>query len=189
MPRERLNRAAVIVAASRLLDSENGSELRLSELAAELGVRTPSLYNHVAGIDDLQAGVALYGTEELGKRIARAAVGRSGYAALWAVACAYRQFARERPGLYQVTLRAPASSEPARVAVSDDIIDVLKAVLDPLGFSEDRAVHLIRGLRSLLHGFVALELAGGFGMPLDVDESFCQIFGIFLAGLQHGAVE
>ena len=39
---------------------------------------------------------------------------------------------------------------------------------DQLGFSEKEAVHLIRGLRAMLHGFVDLERQAGFGMPQDL---------------------
>jgi AcrR family transcriptional regulator len=185
MPKERLNRAVVVRAAAELIDGDGGSEMTLADLAAHLNVRTPSLYNHISGVDDLQAGVALFGTEELSKRIARAAIGRSGDAALWAIASAYREFAKERPRLYQATLRAPASSEPSRIVASNDIIDVLKVVLEPYGFSDERAIHTIRGLRSLMHGFVSLELVGGFGMPFDVDESYHDLIETFVAGLRQ----
>ena len=186
MPKERLNRAAVIRAAAELLDRD-GRSATLADLAAQLGVRTPSLYNHVSGVDDLQTGIALFGTEELGRRIARAAIGRSGDAAIWAVACAYRDFAKEQPGLYQTTLRAPASSEASRTAISDEIIDVLKMVLEPFCLTDDKAIHVIRGLRSLMHGFVSLELAGGFGIPLDVDESYRYLITTFVVGLRQAS--
>lgn len=41
----------------------------------------------------------------------------------------------------------------------------------------------IRALRSVAHGFVSLELAGGFGLPLDRDESFARLVQMFLDGL------
>ncbi|HEX7103776.1 MAG TPA: TetR-like C-terminal domain-containing protein [Nitrolancea sp.] len=184
MPKRNLSRDSVVRAGADLLDECSGSELKLADLAARLGVRVPSLYNHVDGADDLRAGLALYGAEELGRRLGRAAIGRSGEDALWALADAYRTFAKERPGLYLVTLRAPAPGEAERIAASDEIIAVLTRVLEPFGFAHDRAIHAIRGLRSLLHGFVSLELAGGFGMPLDVDESFRQLISSFIAGLR-----
>ncbi|MGB8345073.1 MAG: TetR-like C-terminal domain-containing protein [Ktedonobacteraceae bacterium] len=30
----------------------------------------------------------------------------------------------------------------------------------------------MRILRSMLHGFVSLEMIGGFGLPLEIDETF-----------------
>jgi hypothetical protein len=36
----------------------------------------------------------------------------------------------------------------------------------------DDAIDAIRALRSTLHGFVALESGGGFGLNVDIDRSF-----------------
>ncbi|HVX30552.1 MAG TPA: WHG domain-containing protein [Nitrolancea sp.] len=189
MPKRNLSRAAVIQAAAELLDECAGSELKLSDLAARLGVRVPSLYNHVDGADDLKAGVALYGLEELRDRLANAAIGRAGEDALLAIASAYRSFAKERPGLYTPTLRAPAPDDTARIAASDEIIMILRRVLEPFDLSDEDTIHVIRGLRSLLHGFVSLELAGGFGIPLDVDESFHRLIRVYLDGLRDESAD
>jgi hypothetical protein len=35
-----------------------------------------------------------------------------------------------------------------------------------------------------VHGFSTLEVSGGFGMPLDLDESFSRLVNVFIAGLQ-----
>src|SRR6188472_3803521 len=139
MPKRNLTRDAVVRTAAVLLDECAGSELKLADLAARLGVRVPSLYNHVAGADDLNAGIALYGTEDLGRRLGHAAIGRSGEDALWALADTYRAFAKERPGLYLLTLRAPTRAETERIIASDEIITILRRVLEPFGLTDDRA--------------------------------------------------
>jgi AcrR family transcriptional regulator len=189
MPKRNLTRAAVVQAAADLLDECTGAELKLADLAARLGVRVPSLYNHIEGADDLRAAIARFGTEELGRKLAHAAIGRSGEDALWAIADAYRAFAKARPGIYPLTLRAPSPDDVARIAASDAIIEVIKRVLEPFGLTDDETIHVIRGLRSLLHGFVSLELAGGFGLPFDVDVSFRRLISAFLTGLRKNANE
>jgi len=35
-----------------------------------------------------------------------------------------------------------------------------------------------------VHGFTTLEVSGGFGMPLDLDESFARLVNLFIAGLE-----
>ena len=40
-------------------------------------------------------------------------------------------------------------------------------------------------LRSVIHGFATLEVAGGFGLPLDCDESFRRLIAMLIAGLQE----
>jgi hypothetical protein len=49
--------------------------------------------------------------------------------------------------------------------------------------TEEAALHAIRGLRSVLHGFASLEQKGGFGLPLDLDVSFRLLVDAFLTGL------
>jgi hypothetical protein len=52
------------------------------------------------------------------------------------------------------------------------VLRTVAAVLSGFGLTGDDMVHAIRGLRALMHGFVSLEAAGGFAMPLDLDESY-----------------
>ena len=42
---------------------------------------------------------------------------------------------------------------------------------------------MIRGFRSILHGFASIESSGGFGLPLDLDVSFKMLVDTFLAGV------
>ena len=44
-------------------------------------------------------------------------------------------------------------------------------------------MHVIRGLRSALHGFVDLEITGGFGLPEDVEASFALLVEVFVRTL------
>jgi hypothetical protein len=38
----------------------------------------------------------------------------------------------------------------------------------------------------MVHGFATLEVAGGFGLPKDCDESFRRLVEALVAGLQKG---
>ena len=60
-------------------------------------------------------------------------------------------------------------------------------MLEPYGLDEDAAIHAVRGLRSIAHGFATLELAGGFGIPLARDESYLRLLRAYVAGLRAGA--
>lgn len=63
------------------------------------------------------------------------------------------------------------------------ILDIILAVLSAYHLSCEDALHAIRGIRSIVHGFVTLEAAGGFGLPMSVDESFRRLVQNFVAGL------
>lgn len=56
-PRDTLNRAKVLCAAMELADESGVESLSMRGLARKLGVEAASLYNHVAGKDDLLDGI------------------------------------------------------------------------------------------------------------------------------------
>lgn len=186
-PRARLSREAVVEEAARLIDEEGLEALSLSALASRLGIRTPSLYNHVDGLEGLRRELALLGVRELGRRLGRAAIGKSTDEAIFAIARAYREFVKERPGLYAATLRSSRLSypeDPAFQAAEGEVLETVLAVLASYGLRGDDALHATRGFRSMVHGFATLEVAGGFGIPLDLDESFERLLRTFVAGLR-----
>ena len=188
MPRRPgLDSAAILQAAVELLDNEGSSALSMGRLAERLGVQTPSLYNHINGLPDLLRRLALRNLQELAACMGDAAVGRAGPDALGAVAVAYRAYIKQHPGLYMASLRASgagATPDPELAAAEERVVRVVLAVLASLGVHGADAIHATRGLRSLVHGFATLEIAGGFGLPLDCDESFGRLVRLFVNGLQ-----
>ena len=187
MPRRGLDRAAVVAAAAALADAEGLEHLTLARLAERLEVRTPSLYNHVGGLKGLRRELAVHGLRELARRLERAAVGKAGDDALVALAHAYRDFAREHPGVYAATLPSPEPDDAEWATVGAEVVGIVLAVLAGYGLEGEEALHAVRGLRSLLHGFVSLEAVEGFRLPLDHDESFRRLLQVFIAGLRSSA--
>ncbi len=187
MPRAGLTRARVVEAAGALADEVGLEELSLVDLAERLGVRKPSLYNHVAGIGDLRRELALVGLRELGRSLSRAAAGKAGDEGLFALAEAYRAFVKQRPGLYEATVRSYRLSDPDNPdlgAAESEALEPVLAVLASCGIrGAEEAIHAARGLRSVAHGFATLEVAGGFGISLDSNESFRRLVRAYAAGL------
>jgi AcrR family transcriptional regulator len=184
MPRAGLDPATVVDAAARLADQDGLDRLTLARLAAELGIRAPSLYAHVSGLDDLRRRVRAVGARELAGLLADAAAGRAGRDALHAVAIAYRDFARRRPGVYDAMQRAPEPGDEVEDVEATRLLGLLAAVLRGYGLEGDDATHGIRLMRSSLHGFVALEAGGGFALPLPLDESFERLIEMLDRGLR-----
>jgi len=185
MPRAGLDQATIVAAAAAIADVEGLASVTIARLAAHFGVRPPSLYNHVAGLDAIRRALTLRGLHELhAALIAAARADTADPDPVLALALAYRAFARARPGLYTAALVRAADPDDAEAqAASAAILDLVAAALAPHARSGDALIHAIRGLRSLLHGFIVLETAGGFGIPLDPDESFRRSIGIYTAGL------
>jgi AcrR family transcriptional regulator len=185
MPRAGLSPAAVVGAAADLADAHGLDAVTLAAVAGAVGVRTPSLYNHVGGLDDVRRGVALTALRELGDALRDAAVGRAADDALVAFARAYRAYARAHPGRYAAVQRAPAADDAELAAAGARAVDALLAVLAGYGLAADDAIHAARAVRSALHGFVALEAGGGFGIPVDLDESFDRMVAALARGLRE----
>ena len=55
------------------------------------------------------------------------------------------------------------------------------------GLEGDDAIHAARAVRAALHGFAVLEAGGGFGIKLDLDESFARLVGLLDRGLTTGS--
>lgn len=186
MPRAGLTAQTVTDAAAELADADGLEAVTLAALAARLGVRAPSLYAHVEGLDDLRGRIAARGAEQLAERLQAAVAGRSGATALRALAAAYRDYAREHPGAYAALQRVTGRDARAAEA-AERTVGVVLAVLEGFGIEGDAALHATRAIRSALHGFVLLEAQEGFGLPLDVDESFGVLVGVLDRGLRGEA--
>jgi AcrR family transcriptional regulator len=183
VPRRGLDRAQVIAAASAIADADGLAAVTLARVAAALDVRSPSLYNHVAGREGLLRGVATQATAELAAALRRAATGRAGAEAIAAVAAAQRDYAHAHPGRYAATVAAPAPGDTEHEAAAAEAVDVLAAVLGGAGLAGDDLIHAVRALRSAVHGFAALEAAGGFAMAVDRDVSFRRLVEALASGI------
>lgn len=187
--RAGLDRAAVVVAAAKLVDEEGVEQLSLGRLAERLGIRTPSLYNHVAGLPGLRHELAVYCARDLLNHLTRATIGAARADAILALADAYRAYARQYPGRYSLTLQAPPPDDTQMAELAQELVSVIWAILRPYNLGDENTIHAIRSLRSIVHGFVSLEVAGGFAMPVALDDSFHWLLNLFIAGLASQASE
>jgi len=183
MPRAGLTPDAVVDAASAVANADGLEAVTLARLAADLGVRSPSLYKHVDSLDAIRRALAVRGLKEANARAQRATIGKSRDEALFAFAHSYWQFARDEPGLYAASLRAAKPGEKDVAAAGEALIGTLLAVLAGYGVKGDDALHATRGLRAVIHGFVSLDAAGGFRLKLDLNESFDRLLSAFAGDL------
>lgn len=189
MPRAGLTPDTVINAAAAVADKDGLEAVTLARLAADLGVRPPSLYKHVDGLDAVKRALAVRGVTEANRRIGQATVGKARDEAMFALAHAYWQFARERPGLYAASLRAARPGEKDVAAAGEALLGTVLSVLSGYGVRGDDALHATRGLRAIIHGFVSLDAAGGFRLKLNLNESFDRLLTAFAKDLtERGAI-
>lgn len=188
MPRRaRVDKDKVVSAAASLVNREGADALSLNRLASGLGIKPPSLYNHIDGLPHLLVELGILNTRKMAECMTEAVIGKSGPDAIRSLAHAYRNYIKENPGLYLVTLKASNNLQkesPELRTMEAKVVSIVQAVIAPYGLSEEDALHTIRGFRSMVHGFTTIEIAGGFGLSLDCDESFNRIVAIFIDSLE-----
>ena len=182
--RGRLDRSAILERAARLADRDGLEALTLIALAGELGIRPPSLYNHVASLEELRRALAVRALGELDAALGRAALGKAGTGDVVALGEAYRAYAHAHPGLYAAIPAVGSSTTPELNVARTALMDTVGVVLRGFGLvEEDELLHAMRALYSLMHGFVSLEAAGGFAIPVEPAASFRWLLAHFSVGL------
>jgi AcrR family transcriptional regulator len=189
VPRAGLSRDAVTRIALELVDGGGPTgfaDLTLAKVAAQAGVATPSLYKHVGSLAALRREVSVVAVGDLTRAMADATIGLSGPVAVEALAHAMRGFARAHPGRWTAAQAAPDPDDPDDAVLStaaDRSVRTVAAVLRGFDLPEGRTIDAIRSVRASVHGFVSLELTGGYRLPDDLDASFSTHVAMMLAGL------
>ncbi|WP_318214952.1 TetR-like C-terminal domain-containing protein [Streptomyces sp. SCL15-6] len=185
MPRAGLTTERVVAAAADLADEAGFESVTVSALARRLGVKDASLYTHVRGLHDLRARMALLAGGELIEEIAAAVAGRAGKEALAAFAGAYRAYALSHPGRYAATQIRVDPSLAADSPALRRTAEITYGMLRAYGLGEPDLTDAVRLLRSTFHGYCALEAAGAFGAPRDVQASWDRAVDALHVALEH----
>ncbi len=174
----------VVEAAAQVADRDGLDALSLASVASTLGVRSPSLYHHVDGLAGLRRQLSIHASGLLAAEVADSAVGLESAEALRAIAEQLRSFARRHPGLYDSFLPSPTPQEDPEVAAAlARPTTVVGSVLVEMGVDPATVIPLIRALRASVHGFVHLEMRGGFGLPDDIDDSFATTINLVIEAI------
>ncbi|MET9256386.1 TetR/AcrR family transcriptional regulator [Streptomyces sp. NPDC048182] len=175
MARVGLTTERLVRAGAELADEIGFDQVTVSELARRFDVKVASLYSHVRGSQDLRTGIALLALAELADRCAAALAGRAGKDALAAFANVYRDYARAHPGRYAAA-RLRLDPETAAASAGVRHSQMTRAILRGYHLAEPDETHAVRLLGSVFHGYVDLELAGGFSHSApDSQESWDRI--------------
>ena len=157
-------RAREIVAAARdLLEAEGPEALSMRRVAGRLGIRAPSLYNHLPDKEALEAALISAGLAEAAQLFEEAVRGAGD--PLGALAAAYREFAREHPHLYRLMTGGPLPRERlvpgVEARAAQPVVDAMRGDVDAA-----------RAVWAFAHGMTILELNGRFPPDADLDAAW-----------------
>jgi AcrR family transcriptional regulator len=170
----------VVDVALRIVDEGAPAALTLSAVAGRAGVATPSLYKHVRNLAELRDLLSARIMNEIADQVGDAVLGRSADEAIRALMTAWRNYALRHPHRYEALIHSP---EPRTAEAGTRLINIMLATLRAYGMEHSAAIHAARCLRSVVHGFAALETEGAFGLPEKLDESYNLLIHMVITGL------
>ena len=152
--RKMVTRKSICDAAMEIVATNGVDSLSMRSLASTLGIKAPSLYDHVKNRDEVVALVQSAGLLDFGKGF-----GDSGASARDKILF-YRKWALENPNLYPVVFQQRLHRELLPEGLEEKVLGL---VIIAAGGSHVQA----RAMWAQLHGLVDLELQGR--LPADAD--------------------
>ena len=157
----KLNRDVIVNAALTFLDREGWDALTINALAAQLGTKGPSLYNHVDSLEDLRRTVRMRVIDDILQMLSTVGAGRTRDDAVMTMASAYRSYAHHHPGRFSAFTRMPLGGyDPEYTAASHAAAEPVIEVLTSYGLVGEDAFYAALEFWAALHGFVLLEMTG-----------------------------
>lgn len=172
MKRRKISKESIIEAAVIIGDKKHISNITLKEIAEYLEIKTPSLYNHISGLDELYDLLAFEGLKRLMAALTDSVIGLSGRDALLSMGNAYRTFAKDSPTYYNAVQMDSIWINQSTKDLGGSVIGLIIKIISFYEFDEEKNVHVVRTLRSYLHGFTQLEMQKSFNVPIDLEDSF-----------------
>ena len=165
-------RRLIVATARRLAEGKGWDAVTTRRLSEEIEYSQPVLYKHFSGMDEIAAAVAVDGFAELADALAKArASARTPRERLRRLACAYIDFARNSPALYDAmftrstTLQFAVTKTPSELQTA---FAELREVMAEIADDQD-ADTLTEVLWAALHGLATLARSGRLRPGVDSD--------------------
>ena len=166
------NRDEIVDTAIKIMDKKGLASFQLSDVADAMEMKTPSLYNHFEGLDDLVRSVQLRTNELLFNHMVAESKGLEGQKSFKALCRAYRGFFKKHTGIYETMTIAINPKDKELLQATFKSVGLVTNILSTVRMDADFGVHIMRSIRSALHGFVSLEAKGNMILKASADESF-----------------
>jgi AcrR family transcriptional regulator len=154
--------AQIVAVARRLLEEQGPAALSMRNVAAEIGIRAPSLYEHVADKRTLENAIIAEGLVEHGAVCTAAAAGAGDV--LGAITQAWRTWALAHPHVYRlIHARGLDRDVPAVAAAA-------RRAGAPIRAATGQDLACARVIWAFTHGLVMLELNDTYPPGASVDE-------------------
>jgi AcrR family transcriptional regulator len=154
--------AQIVTAARRLLEEHGPEALSMRNVAAEIGIRAPSLYEHVADKRALENAIVAAGLSEQGDALAVAVDGAAD--PLIAAAEAWRAWGSAHPHVYRLINARGLDRDVAEVAAAEARASAPIRTLTGGDLASARVIW------AFAHGMMMLELNARFPPGPAIDD-------------------
>ena len=156
-------RREIVEAARQILERDGESALTMRRLAADLGMKAPSLYKHFPDKESLELELIIVGFEESAAAF-EAALATQPRSQIAALGAAYRAYARAHPHIYRLMTDRPLPRERLPVGLEYRAAAPLTQAMGSIAGA--------RAAWALAHGLVMLEINGRFPADADIDAAW-----------------
>jgi AcrR family transcriptional regulator len=186
-------RERILATARRLYNARGLAGVTVRAVEKKANVTAPTIYWHFGNMDGLVREVVDGAFTGLLAALTAASPGRSSVERLLAMARAYRDFALDHPQLYHTMFLATdptrAIMRGTRRTVGRQTFEMLEACVaacvadEVIAKADTRTIAIT--IWSLVHGMVALEIAGRVGLArTDFDRLFDRSLAALVRGLR-----
>jgi len=184
MARSGLTRETVIQAAVNLIHHRGLDDLTLLDLASIMGVKPPSLYNHIRGITDLRRELSMHALEKMTEVAIKALHKKKERSAIRSFSKAYRNYAKLHPGLYHLGCVYPSMEDTAWHDIYMKYREEFTRCFSSYQMPEATLRNTARSLRSLMHGFVLFEINDSWLQSTNTDTTYEYAIKLFCDALE-----
>lgn len=161
----RLTRDIIVQTASAIADQEGLNKVTLKRIAQELGIRSPSLYNHINSLDDLWREIAHTGMKTMNYEMKESVLGKSGNTAVKATGAAYLTYMIAHPGIYEAIQWAVWHGTRETEQLFEVYTEFLKKLILSLDLKNGNIEEIVTVLTGVLHGYTTMQLGRSLRNP------------------------
>ena len=168
----------VIAQATDIIQADGIKALTMSRLAKDLDIRTQSLYNYIANLDELISLIGARLVNEMCQHIKDGIIGLSDTLALTKFAVIARQYLLSKGNLALVIYDLHSFPTNSQFALETrKLVDLLNQVLASSSLKRAEQFSVSQTLISAVLGFVFIETSNFYEpvSPDDVDRSYCDM--------------
>lgn len=174
MSKRFLSRDLISAEAFKMIDECGMNAFSVRQLAAKLGVRVSSLYNHIDNENDLFLEAAKRAADMYSAYIEDTVRDLPLEEATYRAGDAFRTFLSEHKYLYELLINPRWIGNPEFEKVNERFTQPIYYLLRQYGIEDQTAIgHIYVAMRVVTHGFASLETLGMFdGLSIDPTESY-----------------